>query len=106
MSKASELLDRLSQVEAGCDKHTFHITIKINQKITEKLNYKIIGGCLRVLAQDTDGLCAFKNVTDRKLISDTGAVFSFTSEENRALFKKRCRLYLSTSVYAGLWFSI
>jgi hypothetical protein len=92
-SRVSEIL---SEAEQDCQDHTFKVSVVHRPKKPVRRS-KVIAGLLRVLAENTDGWCAFRGATDATLVT-TGMIFSVTSDEKRDGFITRVANYLSTSV--------
>jgi hypothetical protein len=88
----------LAEAETDCSAHTSRVKV-VHRPAKPKTNRRpnIIAGLLRILAENTDGRCAFRGATDAKLIT-TGMIFSFTSDKKRDEFMTRIRLYLDDVV--------
>jgi hypothetical protein len=88
----------LAEAEVDCSAHTLKVRVTHRPAKPKATRLPgIIAGLLRILAENTDGRCAFRGATDASLVS-TGMVFSFTTDEKRNLFIRRIRLYLDEVV--------
>ena len=85
-----------AEAERDCTEHTFRVSVLHESAQPPIRQTKVLAGLLRVLAENTDGRCAFRGATDRALVTD-GALFSFTSDAKRNEFIKCLRLYLDAS---------
>jgi len=102
LSRVKRMSVILSEAEKDCAAHSLLVNV-VHTPALPKPNRqpKIIAGLLRIIAENTDGRCAFRGATDSKLQS-TGMVFRFTTDVKRDEFIKRIKLYLDPVVQLQL----
>jgi hypothetical protein len=90
----------LPERESNCDEHIEHVRVRWRETKQSKA-LRIVAGILRVLAEHTDGFCAYQHADDADFISP-GMSFWFRTEKLANEFRKRIPTYLTSTHAAKL----